>query len=202
MVGHLESPLFWAKQVIMMVKIAHRPFSLADYARLRKTGILTEDERVELIDGEIRQMAPIGPLHAGTVKHLNMLIARQLGSEFTISVQDPVELSEYNEPQPDLAVLQGRADHYKRSHPKPSDVLLVIEVADELEEYDREEKIPRYAASGIPEAWLVAVRRATVEQYGEPRNGRYRSVRFLEPGDLLICQSGPSVQLPVKDLFQ
>lgn len=181
----------------MAVSVAHRRFSLADYARLREVGILAEDERVELIDGEIREMAPIGPLHAGTVKHLNSLIASQLGPEFMISVQDPVELSDDSEPQPDLAILRAREDHYKQGHPTSTDVLLVIEVADESEDYDRQEKLPRYAASGIPEAWLVAVRTGTIEQYTEPRQNHFRNVRILERGDQLVCQSGPRVQLAV-----
>jgi len=156
---------------------------------------------VELIDGEIRQMAPIGPLHGGTVKHLIEMIAPQLGPDFTLSVQDPVELTNHSEPQPDLAILRAREDHYKRSHPTPPDILMVVEVADESEQYDREEKLPRYAAAGIAEAWLVAVQRGTIEQYTEPRNGRYRHMRLLERGDLLACQSVPRVQLQVSEVF-
>ena len=187
--------------MIMAVNISRRRFSVADYARLRETGILTEDDRVELIDGEIRQMAPIGPVHAGTVNHLAAMINSQLGPEFTISIQNPVELTDYSEPQPDLAVVRAREDYYKQSHPTPADVLLVIEVADESEEYDRQEKIPRYAAAGIPEAWLVALNRRTIEQYTEPRSDRYCSVRILEPGDLLASQSVPGVQLAVKEIL-
>ena len=180
---------------------ARRRFSVADFLRMGRAGILTENDRVELIDGEIRDMTPVGPLHAGTVSHLAPLIAPQMGKKYTISIQNPVELSDYSQPQPDLAVLRLATITTSRSHPTPADVLLVIEVADQSEEYDRQEKIPRYAASGIPEAWLVAVGRATIKQYTECRNGRYCNVRILTKGDRLACQSGPSLELAVAEIF-
>src|SRR5262249_37658064 len=123
---------------VMTIQIARRQFSVADYARMRETGILAEDDRVELLDGEVREMSPIGPLHAAIVKRLNTLLSRALDDSVILSVQDPIQLNDYSEPQPDLAILQHRDDFYAAAHPIAEDVLVVIEVADTSVEYDRE----------------------------------------------------------------
>jgi Uma2 family endonuclease len=176
-------------------------FSVADYHRLGETGILAGDRRVELIDGEIRHMNPIGPLHAGTVSHLLHLLSRQLGERALLSVQNPVQLDDFSEPQPDLMVLRPRDDSYTTAHPQPADVFVIVEVADTTERYDREEKILRYARAGIAEAWLVLPGVKTIEQYTEPRGGSYRSVRIHKAGDALFSAGGPELQLALDSLF-
>ncbi len=113
----------------------HR-FNVADYHRMGEAGILNEDDRVELIDGEIIEMTPIGSPHGGRVKQLNYLLTRAVGEEAIIAAQDPVILGDRSEPEPDLALLRPRADFYKESHPQPDDVLLLIEVADTSLEKD------------------------------------------------------------------
>ena len=132
----------------------HR-LSVDEYHRMARAGILPEDSRVELINGEIIDIAPIGSRHAATVKQLTRIVSRAVGDTAIVSVQDPIHLDPHTEPQPDLALLRPRADFYKTAHPRASDLLLITEVADTSLRYDREIKIPLYARHGIPEIWLV-----------------------------------------------
>ncbi len=168
---------------------------------MRESGILAEDDRVELIGGEVRAMTPIGPLHAAIVKRLNMLFTRLLAESAIVSVQDPVRLSDYSEPQPDIAVLRSRADYYATEHPYATDVFIVVEVADTSTDYDRDEKMPRYAEAGIAEAWLVDVSSQIIEQYTLPRNGHYLNLRRLEYGDVITSPTLPVIELPVDEIL-
>src|SRR5437867_6682360 len=131
------------------------PFTVDHYHRLAELGILDEDERVELLDGQIVEMSPIGPRHAGCVKGLVRLLYRKLGDAVFLGVQDPISLGPRSEPQPDIAVLKPRSDAYRDAHPRPGDILLVIEVAETSVESDRDVKLALYAGAGVPEAWLV-----------------------------------------------
>jgi Uma2 family endonuclease len=186
----------------MTVQIVRRPFTVADYARMRETGILSEDDRVELIDGEVRVMSPIGPIHAAIVKRLNTILNRLLPDTVILSIQDPIQLHDYSQPQPDLAILQYRDDFYAQAHPVADDVLLVIEVSDTTVEYDRDEKLPRYAHAGIAEAWLIDVNNFTVEQYVQPRNGKYLVKKIVERGDTIMTQSITALQIDIDRIFE
>jgi Uma2 family endonuclease len=186
----------------MTVQIVRHPFTVTDYARMLSTGILSEDDRVELIDGEVRIMSPIGPLHAAIVKRLNTLLSRLLSDTAILSVQDPIQLNDYSEPQPDLAILQYRDDFYAQAHPVADDVLLVIEVSDTSIEYDRDEKLPRYANANIAEAWLIDVNAVTVEQYLQPRNGKYLVKKLLERGDTITSHSIAALHVDVDHIFE
>ena len=186
----------------MTVQIVRYPFTVTDYARMRETGILAEDDRVELIDGEVRVMSPIGPFHAAIVKRLNMLLSRLLPPTVILSIQDPIQLNDYSQPQPDLAILQYRADFYAQAHPVADDVLLVIEVSDTTVDYDRDEKLPRYATANIPAAWLIDVQNLTIEHYTQPRNGKYLVKKLVEQGDTLVAQSIEALQLDVDRIFE
>ena len=146
-------------------------FTVEEYYRMGEVGILSPDIRVELVDGEIRRMAPVHPPHASMVKRLTVALVARLQDTAVVGVQDPIHLDEFNEPQPDLTVMRSRDDYYGSRHPTPADVLLAIEVADTSLRYDRDEKIPRYGRYGIPEAWLVMC-----------KLGRSRSSRSLTPG--------------------
>jgi Uma2 family endonuclease len=147
-----------------------------------EAGIFAPDDRVELIQGEIIDMSPIGSGHAGLVKHLIRLFTRALEDSIIVAVQDPVRLNDFSEPQPDLALLQYREDFYTKSHPRAEDVLLLVEVADTTLQYDTEIKLPLYARSGIPEVWLVDVEGREVVLYSHPEEGRY--AMHQNPDDL------------------
>ncbi len=135
----------------MAAQVARRMFTTDEFHRMAAAGILSEDDRVELIDGEIVQMSPIGSPHASCVDRLTALFVRRFGRRAIIRVRNPIVLSRHSEPQPDLAVLKLRTDFYAEKHPGPSDVLLVVEVADTSADYDRLTKVALYARAGIPE---------------------------------------------------
>lgn len=185
----------------MVVQILRWQFTVADFARMVEAGIFAEDDRVELIDGEVRAMSPIGPRHAAIVRRLNLLIGRHIADAAILSVQDPIQLTDYTEPQPDLAVLRVREDFYAHAHPLPADVLLVVEVAETSLEYDREEKVPRYAQAQIPEVWLIDVEREAVTQYTQPDGTRYRGEQTLQRNHVLVSAALSAIQLAVDDIF-
>ena len=182
------------------IEIMRRAFNVHDYARMRESGILTEADHVELLDGDIRVMSPIGPLHAAIVSKIVKYLTAQLGDTAIVSPQNPVRLSDYSEPQPDLAVLQYRDDFYAQAHPTADDILILIEVADSTIAYDRGEKIPRYAAAGIPEAWIVDLTQQMIEQYTAPTRGQYTRVLRLFPGDTITSPIVSGLALPVGTL--
>jgi len=137
-------------------------------------GILTEDDRVELIEGEIVDMPPVGSLHAGNVNRLNNLFVGRLSGHAIVSVQNPIHLGLYSAPQPDIALLKPRADYYARAHPEPKDILLVVEVSDATLPYDGEVKLPLDARSSIPEVWIVNLVDHRLEVYWEPSPEGYQ----------------------------
>jgi Uma2 family endonuclease len=153
----------------------HR-LTVADYYRMAEVGILPPDARVELIDGEIIDMAPPGSLHAATVHRLNEILARSVGTDASVLVQNPVRLSEHSEPQPDLALLRRREDFYSGHHPRPVDVLLIIEIADTSLRFDRDTKVSLYATHGIAEVWLVDLRGRRLVRHRAPQQGSYTLV--------------------------
>jgi Uma2 family endonuclease len=144
------------------------PFTVADYHRLAEVGILGEDDRVELLEGQVVVMSPIGPRHAGCVDRLTRLLSRLVGNAAIVRVQNPVVLGQRAEPEPDLALLRPPIERYAAAHPQPADVMLVIEVADSSLDYDREVKLPLYAAAGIPEVWLVDLEGERILLYRSP----------------------------------
>jgi Uma2 family endonuclease len=175
----------------------HR-LTVADYYRMAEVGILAPDARTELIDGEIIDMASPGSLHAATVHRLLEVFVRAVGSSASVLVQNPVRLSEYSEPQPDLALLRRREDFYSEHHPQPADVLLIVEVSDTSLRFDRDTKIALYAGHGIPEVWLVDLRGGRLVRYRAPQQGSYTLVD--EPPDLgarleVSALSGTAVDL-------
>lgn len=150
----------------------HR-YTVDDFHRMGETGILRQDDRVELIQGEIVDMAPIGTLHAATVKRLSKTLISAIGDRAIVSIQDPIVLSDFSEPLPDIALLRYKNDYYASGHPHVEDILLVIEVADSSLRYDREIKLPLYASHGIPHAWLVDLENKCLTAYSQPQTGLY-----------------------------
>jgi len=180
--------------------VRHR-LTVEDYQRMGEAGILHEDARVELIDGEIIDMSPIGSRHSGTVNQLSRLFERAIGEHAIVAAQNPFILGNHSEPQPDIALLKPRDDFYKHSHPQSRDVLLVVEVAESSLRYDREIKIPLYARHGIPEVWLVDLENNQLRVFSDPSEGAYRnlvtptSLKSITPVRL------PKVSLDLSGLF-
>jgi len=154
-----------------MQQLIRRRFTVHDYHRMGEAGILHEDDRVELIEGEIVEMAAIGTRHFACVNGLTRLLIMNVGDEAIVSVQNPVRLNEHTEPQPDLTVIRPR--DYRLSLPVPEDVLLLIEVSDTTLAYDRGVKLPLYARAGIREVWIVNLPGETIERYTSPSADGY-----------------------------
>jgi len=170
-------------------------FTVDEYRRMGEAGIFEEDDRVELIHGQIVQMSPIGPRHAACVNRLLALFAPLLPEGATLSVQNPVVLDLHDEPQPDLVLLRFRADGYQAALPRPDDVLLVIEVADTTPAYDRNIKAPLYATAGIAEYWLVNLAGGAIEIHRGPRVDRYADVRPAGRGTTTSPLAFPELEL-------
>lgn len=178
----------------------HR-LTVSDYHRMGEAGILNEDARVELIEGEIIDMAPIGSRHAGTVSQLSRLLERAVGDAAIVWSQNPFVLSDHSEPQPDVALLRPRSDFYKSSHPRRGDILLVIEVAESSLRYDRDVKIPLYARHGIPEVWLVDLEHSELSLYRKPGKGGYQDVVKLTSPSAVAPSLLPAATLDLSSLF-
>ena len=185
----------------MSAQIARRLFTVADYYQMAKSGIFSEDDRVELMDGEIHEMCAVDAIHSAIVNRLNNMLNSRVGERFIISVQDPIRLNDLTEPQPDLAILRWHDDFYEQEHPTPGDVLVVVEVSNSSLNYDRTEKLPRYAAAGIPEVWLVNLERQCVEQYTQPEQDEYSIKRIVRRGAMLTSKVVDDLQLPIDRIF-
>lgn len=145
----------------------HR-YTVEDYERMGRAGILGEDDRVELIEGEIIDMPPIGSPHGGAVNRIAQRLTLVVGDRAVVATQNPLRLDDFSAPQPDIALLKPRDDYYAAAHPRPGDVLLLVEVAETSVRYDRDKKLPLYARAGIPEAWLVDIHGKALYVYRSP----------------------------------
>lgn len=184
----------------MSLPLTRRRFTVEEYYRMAQAGILHEDDRVELIDGEIVQLPPIGDDHAHHVRRLAHLLRGLVGARALVDTLNPLRLDDYTEPLPDLVLLRPRADFYRR-HPRPEDVLLVVEVADTTLRYDRAVKVPHYGRAGVPEVWIVDLPHRRVEVYRAPEGGRYHEVHHAAPGTVLVPGALPELRLPVEEVF-
>lgn len=185
----------------MTVELTRRRFTVDEYHRMVDTGILTEDDHVELLDGEIVEMTPIGRSHLGHVDRLTLLFATRLGTRAIVRVQGSIPLPRIDsEPQPDLVLLRPCPDFYVRTPLQTQDVLLVIEVADTSGARDRA-KMTLYARAGIAEAWVIDLPAARVEVYREPGPRGYRDVRSLSRGQRLAPAAFPDLDLAVDDIL-
>ena len=185
----------------MSLTIARRHFTVSEFYRMAEAGILTEDARVELIEGEIIEKCAIDSHHAACVKRLHTFISRLIGDDIIIGVQDPIRLDDYSEPQPDLALLKASDDFYAAHHPGPSDVLLVVEVSDTSLGYDREVKAPLYAVAGIPEVWVVDLQQAAITRYAKPNAGMYQDTAIFDRTESIISLTVPALSLSVGDIL-
>ena len=183
------------------VEMKRRRFTVADFLRLAEVGFLADDERVELIRGEIIEMSPISEGHASTVMRLVSLLSRMFGQRALLSVQNPVQLDDATLPQPDVALLRPRDDFYGQRHPGPEDTLLLIEVSDTTLTYDRRVKTALYSAAGVMEYWIINLQKRQIEVYREPQSEGYRTMTRYAPGEMLSPLAFPDINLKVDEII-
>jgi Uma2 family endonuclease len=185
----------------MPLATTHR-FTIEDYYRMAETGVLAPDARVELLEGEIIDMSPIGPPHGGVTNRLNQLFSHRAGDRWLVAVQNPVHLDEYSEPQPDLMLLRPSPDFYGTRHPGPQDVFLLIEVAATSLAYDRGRKLPAYGRAGVAEVWIINIEDQSIEVYREPHLAGYASTTLIRPGEKARSLAFPDVAVDVAELLK
>lgn len=180
---------------------ARHKLDVDDYHRMAEAGIFGEENRIELIEGDLIDMAPIGQSHAAIVSGLNEALLKACSGRAIVWPQNPVRLNRLSEPQPDLAVLRRRADFYATgARPGPADTLLLVEVADSSLRFDRTVKLPLYARTGVPEFWLVDLRRRLLDAYRSPEGDGYREMTTHQAGERLALAAAPEIVVTL-DLF-
>ena len=178
--------------------VLHR-FTTADYHRMVEAGILTASDKVELLDGQISIMSPIGRFHAACVNRLNRFLSQQMGDEFIISIQNPIVLNDSSEPEPDISVLRFKEDYYESGHPEPQDTFLLVEVAESSFETDNGVKLALYAQAAIPEVWIVDLKQNRVLVYQQPNQGEYRRMATFTREEQL--ETSLSLSVSAKDIL-
>jgi Uma2 family endonuclease len=184
----------------MLAPVRHR-FTVKEYYRMAETGVLRPDARVELLNGEIIDMSPIGPFHGGVTTFLIEVFTAASKGRWLTTAQTPVRLDDQSEPQPDLMLLKPTADFYRRQHPQPADVFLLIEVFDTSLTTDREAKLPVYGRAGIAEVWIVDLADLTIEIYREPHFQGYAVKTVSREGDKAKPQAFPDAAVDVAELL-
>ena len=164
---------------------AKRRFTVDEYHRMGDAGILSENDRIELIDGEIFTMTPVGSRHAAAVARATRALILASGTNAIVRVQSPIQLGGFTEPEPDLTLVRPRDDFYSAGHPQPGDVVLVVEIADSSLRYDRDLKARLYAQAGIADYWLSDLVNRTVTSYSAPHDGAYRTMTMHADGEPL-----------------
>jgi Uma2 family endonuclease len=168
---------------------------------MHEAGVFNDGDRLELINGEIKEMSPIGRKHATCVARLTDLFVNRLFREAIIWPQNSIRLNDNSEPQPDLAILKFRDDFYEEGLPTSDDILLIIEVAESTIAYDRDVKAPLYATAGIPEMWLFDVNKKAIEGYSQPSANGYKQIHLYDEGDVLSMLAFPDVTFNWSELF-
>jgi Uma2 family endonuclease len=185
----------------MAIEISKRLFTVHDYHRMVDAGILSEDDRVELIRGEVIAMSPIGPRHSAAVLRANQALGRLVGDLAIVGVQGSIRLDEYDEPQPDLYLLRPKDDFYASGHAGPTDIFLIIEVADSSLEYDSTIKMNLYAETGVPEYWISNVRADCLVAYSNPIKDTYGTVQQFHRGQTIAPKLLPGCKMLVDVLL-
>jgi len=185
----------------METEVTKKLFTVDEYYSMAAAGIIGPDERVELVDGEIIQMSPIGHRHGVRVVRASTLFFRALDRKAVISTQGTLRLNKRTEFEPDLVVYKPRADFYASGRAKPADVLLVVEMADSSLSYDRKIKIPLYAAANIPEVWIQDIKNDLLLVYRDPRDKNYAISLELQRTEFVSPTSFPEIRFSIDDLF-
>ena len=192
-----------AMEMVLQDQIACTPrrFSVEEYYRMGEAGILTEDERIELIDGCIVVREPANPPHSGGVNRIAQILTTVFRDRAIIAVQNPFKIDEFNHPQPDIAVLRPRNDFYATAHPGGNDTFLLIEVSHTSQAFDQRVKAPLYAHARIREYWIVNIPERLLEIYREPTANGYSQVTRWKPESEVVIQAFPDDVLPVSDII-
>lgn len=177
------------------------PLTINHFQKMIETGIFDEDEHIELIEGELIAMAPIGPVHSSKTRKLNRLFSQAVGDLAIVDIQNPIILDDNSEPEPDLTLLRPRDDFYETANPTANDVLLLVEVADSTLSYDKQTKIPLYARHGIPEVWLINIPNNQVEIYLKPSFEGYRQILLPEKHEQISPTLLPVLSIKVLDIM-
>lgn len=185
----------------MTVQILRKKFTVGQYHQMIESGILTDRDHVELIQGEIIEMSPVGRHHAACVDRLNELLVLKLFRKALIRVQSPILLSDNSEPQPDISILQRREDFYNAGHPTPADIFALVEVSDSTIEFDRDVKVPMYAQEQISEVWLLNLNNTQIERYRQPIANTYQQQQIFNLGETLSFQGFPDIPIEVNQVF-
>ncbi|MDQ6694852.1 MAG: Uma2 family endonuclease [Chloroflexota bacterium] len=185
----------------MSVNLERKIWSTDEYEQMIRKGILAEDERVELIRGEVVKMAAIGPRHLACVILLQEMFHELLGRTDMVSTQNSIRLHDNSMPQPDIALLKRRRNAYADQLPTARDVLLLVEVVDSSLQADRTAKVPLYAEAGIPQVWLVNLEKGVVEVYSDPVNGSFEMTSVVQHGETLALPGGLERTLSVDDVL-
>jgi Uma2 family endonuclease len=185
----------------MDTEVIKKRFTVDEYHRMGETGIFGPEDRLELIDGEILEMSPIGQRHASRVARATTLFVRTLGDKAVVNPQNPLQLSDWTEPQPDIVILKPRPDFYEHLRPTPGDVLLVMEVSDTTLRFDLKIKLTYFAAASIPEVWIQDVNEDLLHVFREPQGDRYSVSRQLKRGSSISLLAFPGVHFSTGDLF-
>lgn len=189
------------EKIVTSSTVRPKRFRVDEFRKMTEAGILPEESGWEIIDGYLIDKMIIGSKHASIVKKLNRILSGLAADRAIVSVQDPIAIDEYNEPEPDIALLKPREDFYAKGHPAAADVLLVVEVSDSTLAFDRDIKLNLYAEAGIAEAWLVNLVDGTIEQYSSPENGRYGSMATAKRGTNINSLSVDGLSLDVNDIL-
>jgi Uma2 family endonuclease len=184
----------------MTIQLKQRLISVDDYHKMIEAGILGPEDRVELIEGKIIEMAPVGSLHAAYVDKISKLLNKLIGEGTIIRTQSPVQFLDISEPEPDVSVLKPRRDFYATQHPQAADIHLIIEVSGSSLDVDREVKIPLYAKAGVPEYWIININDEEIEVYHTPTKGDYKYRELVKPGEQ-VRLIGIDLVIPADDLF-
>ncbi len=184
-----------------MVQLLRKKFTITEFEQMAETGIIKDEDRFELIEGELIDMGKIGKRHASCVDRLNDLFRDKFGKGVLVRSQNPIQLGNYSQPQPDLAILTRKNDYYETAHPTPEDIFLLVEVADTTIETDREIKIPLYAKHNILEVWLINLNREVVEVYSQSNLNSYSKETILTKGQIISPISFPEININVDEIF-
>lgn len=183
------------------MQLLTRKFTVEEYQQMAELGILTAQEKVELIEGEIIKMSPIGLKHIATVNRLTNSFVNIFREKVIVSVQNPIELNNYSQPEPDVVLLKYVKDFYETKRPTPDDILLLIEVSDSTLKYDQDVKLPLYAQSKLNEVWLVNLIDHCLEVYRNPKGQKYQQINILDKQNTISCLAFPEININISDFF-